>query len=226
MGRKPKLLSHANQLLLTAKELTERRETPFTRQQLAIAAWAKWPNSFGFGDSSIYPDTHKVYCLLTTGNDRGGLSGIGVIRNIKGHYELTPEGIQYAKQVYLTVRNRKQKSHDKVIPTQEDQQLVIRLMTDPAHEKVKSGEQLEVTSQEGLAFWGINGDVGVAVTDRMRNLAIVLASLSEQVGENIDLVLDNGLVVSWNDMAALIRTEKWLLAKFRHHIKFLERRKQ
>ncbi len=217
-------LTQADQLLLTAKELVNQGNSPFTRQVLTIAAWTKWPYTFGLeGHQLSYPDSHKVHYLLTVGRKKGGVSDTGLFTNAQGKYELTPLGMQRANQTQATVPT-KRKCHDRVILAQEDQQLLLRLIDDPAHTKVRTGLQQEITPREGLGFWAVNGDVGPKVTEKVSQQAIALAEIAQLVGPDADLVLDNGLVATWGDITELFRTEQWLANRFRHHIRILERR--
>lgn len=216
-------LTQADQLLLTAKELSDMGKSPFTKESLVLSAWTRWPQTFGLeGFQLSHPDTHLAYSALM---GKKGVVGLGLMVNNNGQYQLTVAGLHRAKQTESVLNHDlKEKARDKLIPTQEEQQLLIRLIGDPAHSKIVQGLHSEVTAVMGLGFWDINGDVGQAVTTKIKSQSEMLVALSQLTNTNMDFVMDNGLVADWRNIAELIRTEQWLANRFRHHVRILERR--
>src|SRR5207248_3215404 len=52
-------------ILLAAFELEEQGQSPFSAESLVVAAWQKFPKTFGLkGYSDVYPDSNKVLASI------------------------------------------------------------------------------------------------------------------------------------------------------------------
>src|ERR1700689_3173266 len=78
-------------ILLAAFQLEEQGQSPFSAEALVVAAWQKFPRTFGLkGYSDLYPDSNKV---LTSIMGEKGLARRGwLVKMGQKLYNLTRDG--------------------------------------------------------------------------------------------------------------------------------------
>ena len=69
-----KRLSLAEEVLLAAEDLDLNGQSPLTAEDIVVAAWRKFPDSFSMEGHAQYPDSNRVYTKLM---GKKGLSGRG-----------------------------------------------------------------------------------------------------------------------------------------------------
>ena len=78
-------------ILLAAHELEEQGQSPFSAEMLIVAAWQKFPRTFGLkGYAELYPDSNKVLASIMGAK---GLANKGWLMKMgQKLYALTREG--------------------------------------------------------------------------------------------------------------------------------------
>src|SRR6202451_278429 len=84
-------------ILLAAFELEEQGQSPFSAEALVVAAWQKFPRTFGLkGYSDQYPDSNKI---LTSIMGEKGLARRGWLAKMgQKLYSLTRDGRQVVRR--------------------------------------------------------------------------------------------------------------------------------
>ena len=85
-------------ILLAAFQLEEQGQSPFSAETLIVAAWQKFPDTFGLkGYSDQYPDSNKV---LSSIMGQKGLANRGWLAKMgEKLYSLTGDGTLYRATV-------------------------------------------------------------------------------------------------------------------------------
>src|ERR1039458_4029624 len=94
-------LSVADKLVVAAYKLTTSGKSPFTAEDLVVAAWRTYPDTFGLpgyaspDGRSMYPDSNRVFAEIMGTKpvrQRGYLVKVG-----NKLYQLTATGVQFAE---------------------------------------------------------------------------------------------------------------------------------
>ena len=86
-------------ILLAVYQLEEQGQSPFSAESLVVAAWQKFPRTFGLkGYADLYPDSNKV---LTSIMGEKGLTRRGWLAKMgQKLYTLTREGKQAVRIIH------------------------------------------------------------------------------------------------------------------------------
>ncbi|MCS6851154.1 MAG: hypothetical protein NZ700_08310 [Gemmataceae bacterium] len=208
-------------ILLAAYQLENEGQSPFSAEALIVAAWQKYPQSFGLkGYADQYPDSNKV---LTSIMGEKGLARRGwLVKMGQKLYALTREGRAVVRRLLQDGDAPAVEAGSKI--TRDQEKFLLGLLCSSATEKYLEGRKLELNFADACKFWGINesmyGDVLDARLDRLR---ASLADLEKLVAGG-DVVLSNGRSISASDIKLLHDINKYLGERFGRHLSLLRNR--
>jgi hypothetical protein len=208
-------------ILLAALELEEQGQSPFSAEALIVAAWQKFPKTFGLkGYAEQYPDSNKV---LSSIMGVRGLAGRGWLAKMgQKLYVLSREGRQMVRRMLNEGSTPPEAEGVKLSRDQE--KFLIRLWGTAAFEKFSDGRKVEITFPEACTFWGVNESMrGDTVKGHLDHLRAELAGL-ERLMTMGDCTLSNGRSVGLADVNRLHDIDHYLLERFARHLSLLRSR--
>jgi hypothetical protein len=210
-------------ILLAAFQLEQEGQSPFSAEALVVAAWQKYPRTFGLkGYDERYPDSNKVLASIMGEKGlarRGWLTKMG-----QKLYALTREGRQAVWRL--------QQGDDEVaapaaaaVKLARDQERVLQeLFASTAYDKFRSGRQEELKFADACRFWGITENLaGEALDARLDHLGASLADAEAHIGAG-SAVLGNGRSVTAHDLGVLADVHRRLQERFARHLTLLRNR--
>ena len=150
-------LSIADKLILVCFDLEEKGRSPFSAEDLVVAAWKRFPDAFGLSGHTandgrpLYPDSNRVFAEIMGTKPlrkRGFLVKVG-----SKIYQLTEAGRRQAKSL---------ETFNVVSPIPKvslRRELILevrRLFKSRAVEKVRAGRSEDLNFYDACGFWGIS----------------------------------------------------------------------
>lgn len=209
-------------ILLAASQLEDEGQAPFSAEALIVAAWQKFPKTFGLkGYADLYPDSNKV---LTSIMGEKGLARRGWLSKMgQKLYSLSREGKQVVRGL-MQDSGTKEPEETTVKLSREQEKFFLSLSSTTAVEKFQQGLKLELTFADACKFWGINDSVhGEALDARLDKLRASLADIERFLG-TADVVLSTGRNLSIKDVSLLRKVDEYLLERFGRHLSLLRNR--
>ena len=138
-------------ILLAALELEEQGQSPFSAEALIVAAWQKFPKTFGLkGYAELYPDSNKV---LSSIMGVRGLAGRGWLAKMgQKLYVLTRDGRQLVRR--LLSDGTTPPAEEPVKITREQEKFLNGLWGTTAIEKFNEGRKTRDHLRRGLQLLG------------------------------------------------------------------------
>ena len=152
-------------ILLAALELEEQGQSPFSAEALIVAAWQKFPKTFGLkGYAELYPDSNKV---LSSIMGVRGLAGRGWLTKMgQKLYVLTRDGKQLVRRLLSDGTTPPAEEAAKL--TREQEKFLNGLWATTAVEKFNEGRKQEITFADACSYWSVNESMrGEAVNARL-----------------------------------------------------------
>src|SRR5262249_38163805 len=141
-------------ILLAAALLEESGQSPFSAEALIVAAWQKYPRTFGLkGHEEVYPDSNKVLAGIMGEKGlprRGWLAKVG-----QKLYTLTREGRQMVRRLQLGEEAPVPAPARPARLDREHDLLLQGLLASAAWHKFRQGRQQEWTFSEACRFWSM-----------------------------------------------------------------------
>src|SRR6188508_1947021 len=127
-------------------------QSPFSAEALIVAAWQKFPKTFGLkGFAELYPDSNKI---LSSIMGEKGLARRGwLVKMGQKLYALTREGKHVAHKML------RQEPEPEAAPTvrlrPDLERHLISLLDSTAVQKVEEGRKNELTFADACRFWDV-----------------------------------------------------------------------
>lgn len=179
--------SIVEKLLLAALDLEEKGRTPFTAEELVVAAWTRFPDAFGLAghvDSAgrpLYPDSNRVFAEIMGSKpirQRGLLTKVGTKK-----YRLTPPGVEHARQ--LAGRGQRETAR-KALLSREVSDELRRLFKSRALNKYSRGQASLITFHDACSFWGISPrSSAIDLEGRFAAFQRIIASARQAAGQDM-----------------------------------------
>ncbi|MDO8716814.1 MAG: hypothetical protein Q7J73_08430 [Dehalococcoidales bacterium] len=215
-------ISKSEMVLLAAYDTWPEGE--FTSEELVVACWEKYPDSFGLqGYSSQYPDANIVYRHIM------GKSSI-----VKKHrwlsqksqklYALTPAGINHVLKIRGVDSQKAEKQKHRVDRFYE--QILLRVLTGSAWNKLKNNQVGDLTFTDACGFWSINPrSSGEQYKAARRDLAVAVSTVKQYLdGNDKEITLAARVPVSLKDLDDLSMLEKEIDNKFKAQLDLISSR--
>jgi hypothetical protein len=211
-------------ILLAAFQLEEAGQSPFSAEALVVAAWQKFPKTFGLkGYSDQYPDSNKI---LTSIMGEKGLARRGWLAKMgQKLYSLTRDGRQVVRRL---------SSQEEEVPaappsnrlSRDQEKFLLGLFAASAVEKFQQGLKMELTFADACKFWGITENLrGDALDARMDRFRANLADVDRFIGTS-GADLSNGRSVSTDEVRQLHKVDDYLTERFSRHLSLLKARSE
>jgi hypothetical protein len=209
-------------VLLAAAGLEEGGQSPFTAEALIVAAWSKYPRTFGLkGFEEQHPDSNKV---LTSLMGEKGLAKRGWLHKAgQKLYSVTREGRQVARRLLQGEATPERPTAPVRLDRAQDR-LIQGLLGSTALEKFREGKHHELKFADACRFWGITENLtGDALDHRLDEIEAALAESERRIGTG-SAVMGNCQVITGDDTGALCDLHGYLRQRFSPHLTLLRRR--
>jgi hypothetical protein len=217
----PKRLSLEEEVLIAGADLEANGQTSFTAEDLAIAAWKKFPDSFAMEGHSIYPDSNRVYTKLM---GKRGLVGRGwLVKLGEKRYQLSEAGRILAKALggvsdsstgLRAVLNR-------------DQKLILeKILSSRVVNKVKDGELESIGFHDACSFWDISPRSNASTLQaRLQTAESIIKTASNAISECGEITLtQGGSPIGTREIEVLREINRKLLEKFKNDLDIIRKR--
>jgi hypothetical protein len=209
-------------ILLAAFELEEQGQSPFSAESLVVAAWQKFPKTFGLkGYSDVYPDSNKVLASIM------GVKGLAhrgwLIKMGQKLYALTRDGRQSVRRL-LNDGEPAASGPEQVKLTREQEKFLLGLLNSTAVQKYQEGTKNELTFADACRFWGITENMhGAALDAKLDHLRGSLGDLDRLLSQG-SAVMSNGRDISSEELDLLCAIRAYLEERFSRHLTLLRNR--
>jgi hypothetical protein len=210
-------------ILLAATQLEEAGQSPFSAEALIVAAWLKYPKSFGLkGFADQYPDSNKV---LTSIMGEKGLARKGWLAKMgQKLYSLTREGRQVVRRLQQGDAPQPAPTSGPVTLTRDQEKFLQLMFSCSAWHKFREGRKAELTFADACRFWGITEHMAPDILDaRIEHARIELTSIEVRLGTG-GTVMGDGRNVSAEEIGTLLDVHAFLEGRFTRHLNLLRTR--
>jgi hypothetical protein len=225
--RHSKQLTVWEKLLIAAYELErEKNGELFSAEDLVVAAWKKFPDSFGLlgykdEDGRLkYPDSNRVFAEIMGSKP---IRKYGFLVKVGSKmYKLTEAGREQAK---MLLNKKTDTQLEKAGLARETYQELKRLLSSRAVQKYKNGQTTEITFYDACMFWRISpSSSAIEFEGRVSAFEKILeyARASHKEGVLLD---HEGRKYTLKDLDMLDQLNKTLLARFKDEINIIKRRR-
>jgi hypothetical protein len=208
-------------ILLAADHLDKQGQSPFSAEALIVAAWQKFPRTFGLkGFADQYPDSNKI---LSSIMGEKGLARRGwLVKMGQKMYALTRDGRQVVRRVLL---EEEEPGPATMIKLPRDQErFLLALLESSAVQKFEENRKAELTFADACRFWGITENMkGDVLDEKLGHFQIHLAEL-DRVFADADTQLSNGRHIDAGDVRVLTNIHRYMEDRFDRHLNLLRSR--
>ena len=208
-------------ILVAADQLDKQGQSPFSAEALIVAAWQKFPKTFGLkGFAEHYPDSNKI---LSSIMGEKGLARRGwLVKMGQKMYALTREGRQVVRRV--TLEEEDPGPSTMVRLSREQEKFMLGLLDSSAVQKFEENRKGELTFGDACRFWGITENMkGDALDGRIEQFGQYLAEL-DRLFADADSELSNGRIVTAGDVRVLSNIHRYMEDRFDRHLNLLRSR--
>lgn len=217
-------LSVADKLVVAAYKLTTSGKPTFTAEDLVVAAWRAYPDTFGlpgYADPdgrSKYPDSNRVFAEIMGTKpvrQRGYLVKVG-----NKLYQLTEAGTHYAGGLLSQAIGI-----EKIGLARPLKEELGRLLKAKATDKFKAGRIDEITFYDACGFWKISArSTAIEYTGRYNNIKNILASAKIATQGKSIVLQHGGDTITLNDVNTLQEIHHLMHERFAAEIDVILRR--
>jgi hypothetical protein len=211
-------------ILLAAFQLEEQGHSPFSAEALVVAAWQKYPRTFGLkGFDEQYPDSNKV--LASIMGEKGLARRGWLVKMGQKLYSLSHEGRRAVRRLLAGDEPTESVKTDRPIKLPKDHDKLLQgLFETSAYEKFRERRQQELTFADACRFWSITENLSGDVLDaRLDHVRAALAEIERQIGSG-SANLGDGRNVTAEDLAVFCDMHNNLLQRFSRHLTLLRNR--
>jgi len=220
------LISVSDKLLVAAHYLEESGKRPFSAEDLVVAAWQKYPDTFGLSGyrsrngSLLYPDSNRVYAEIMGTKpirERGFLIKVG-----NKVYQLTQAGREHARLISGLVG---EPSPKKAGLGRDIQQELKRLISSKAFEKYRNGQIQDLTFHDACIFWGISPrSSAIEMEGRFANFVRIVDTAREATGGKTVVFEYSGYTYNDTDLQTLLKIHQELMRAFAEEVEVIRKR--
>lgn len=217
----PKRLSLDEEVLLAASDFESNDQPTFTAEDLVIAAWKKFPDSFGMEGHPQYPDSNRVYTKLM---GKKGLVGRGWLAKVgEKRYQLSEAGRIMSKALVCTP------APDiglRAVLTRDQKLILDRLLSSRAVTKLEASGPDGVGFHDACSFWDISPRSNASTLKaRLQTVQAIIETAEKSIQEFGGITLtQGGSSIGTNEIEVLKKTNRTLLEKFKQDLDVIRRR--
>ncbi|MEW5702283.1 MAG: hypothetical protein AB1792_08655 [Candidatus Zixiibacteriota bacterium] len=219
-------LSVTDKLVLAASDLERTTGRPFSAEDLVVAAWRMFPDTFGLAGYTAdngtlsYPDSNRVFAEIMGSKPirkRGFLTKVG-----SKMYQLTESGQMHGR---LLQGGSAVEGAQKAGLSRSLQHELLRLLNTKVVLKYRSGRREEITFHDACTYWGISPRTSaIDYNGRMENFRGIVDSVRAALQGREMTIKHGGATISLTDVDQLVEAHEYLLERFHHEIEFILRR--
>ena len=221
-------LTVPEKLLLAALQARKASAT-FTAEDLVVAAWRLYPDTFGLsGYADQYPDSNRV---LTNIMGTKGMRGKGWLRKVgEKQYRLTSAGLNDGELLLLRSGTEAGRMPSDYLRAELDRNTLTsldRLVSTLAARKVVKGAEQELTFRDACGFWDITArsnanTLSAKLADATVLLERALKLLAAKEGsEGLKLPSGN---ITHSELRCLLNLHEEMQAIFKTELDVIRRR--
>ena len=214
-------LSLDKEVLLAASNLEQQGGSPFTAEELVVAAWREFPGSFGMEGLPQYPDSNRVYTKLM---GKKGLAGRGWLVKVSDkRYQLSEAGRLAAQALMASATPQ---SASRALLSRDQKRLVERLLRSKAVAKVQENNTDALGFGDACSFWDISPRSNAhTLQARLGSVEAVIDTVAKTVLDQGELALtQGGRVIGPRDVELLESIHRILLTRFQGELDVIGRR--
>ncbi len=203
----------AEKLLLAAYRLEQSGKRPFSAEDLVVAAWREYPDSFALAGYPQHPDSNRVYFEIMGNKSfrkKGWLDKTG-----EKKYQLSPAGS--AAAAVLSGITPGPTAGGKSVPLGRDELDQIQaLWLSTAAEMYRTQRQNEIVFRDACSFWGISPrSTASMLTVRQGSVIALIEKAVRSVEEGGPVSIAHGSIhLGPDSMNLLARIHSLLVEKF------------
>jgi hypothetical protein len=209
-------------ILVAADQLDKTGQSPFSAEALTVAAWQKFPKTFGLkGYVELHPDNNKILAAIM---GEKGLARRGwLVKMGQKLYALTREGRSVVRKV--TLEEDEPISNGSLVRLSRDQEkFVVSLLDSSAVQKFEENRKAELTFADACRFWGVTENMkGEALDSRLQHMEHQLSEFDRMLADN-DAEMSNGRALSAGDIRVLTNIHRFMEDRFDRHLNLLRSR--
>lgn len=216
----PKVTVH-ERLLLAAASLEDQGNSPFTAEDLVVAAWQLDPETFGLSGHAdaagrpAYPNSNRVFVEIM-GSKPLRKQGLLAKAGTKT-FRLTESGRQRVAAIRLRNSGAASagRSEAKVSFGRETSRKLQRLLATRAVEKMRSDRDDMITFTDASSFWGINPrSSAMAFQARLGDVEGILRAAEHAAKVRPIRFEHGGKAYTQEDIAELLNLHRSMLGRF------------
>ena len=218
-------LTVPEKLLIAALDARKRSAT-FTAEDLVVAAWKLFPDTFGLsGYSNQFPDSNRV---LTNIMGTKGMRGKGWLRKVgEKQYQLTSAGLDDGDKLYQRAETRNE-SQSHFLRAELDRQAsaaIGRIISTPAARKAFARQPELITFNEACGFWDITVRSNAnTLNARLAEVSVLLDRVATAaISDSEGLKVGNTFITKYQ-IDALVILHKEMQSRFKSDLDFIRKR--
>ncbi len=208
-------------ILLAAYKLEQQGHSPFSAEDLIVAAWKEFPNAFGLrGYADQYPDANRVLSAIMGERGlakRGWLAKVG-----QKLYSVSREGQRIAKRI-LEGQEPEEEPPASQRLSREQQKLLLHLLDSSAVDKYVTGQTFDLTFAEACKFWDLGDQTSGEAVDRKLKAIESLLDAAHELASHHGLVIQQREITE-SDLELLKKVHRHLKERFSRHLMLVRSR--
>ncbi len=209
-------------ILLAADQLEKQGQSPFTAEALIVAAWQRFPSTFGLkGFAEKYPDSNKILSSLM---GEKGLARRGwLVKMGQKLYALTRDGRNVIRRVMMQEEEAAPVSAVRRL-TRDQERFLKVLFDSSAFQKFEENRKGDLSFADACRFWSVTENMkGDALDEKIEDVSKTLAEL-DRILADVDAETTSGRVVTAGDIRVLTNIHRYMEDRFDRHLNLLRSR--
>jgi hypothetical protein len=222
-----KKLTVHEKLLLAAQDLEDGGRSQFSAEDLVVAAWRAYPDTFGLAGypddkgQPAYPNSNRVFVEIM-GSHPIRKQGL-IVKTGTKTFKLTESGRQRARA--LKGRAASANGSAKATFSRDAVQELRKILASRAVEKHRGGRDADVTFHDASSLWGISArSTAMEFQGRLGQVEGVLREAEQATAKGPIELEHGGPTYSRKDVQDLVALHKSLLERFADEIAVIRRR--
>ena len=217
----PKRLSLEEEVLIAGANLDKNGQTIFTAEDLAIAAWKRFPDSFAMEGYPKYPDSNRVYTKLM---GKKGLVGRGWLVKVgEKRYQVSEGGKIFAKSL---VELSGFSTGSRSVLSRDQKQILEKLLSSRVITKIKASESESIGFHDACSFWDISPRSNASTLQaHLHTVKSITETANRAISEWGEITLtQGGSAITMSEIELLRETNRMLLQKFKGDLDIIRKR--
>ncbi|MCS7168237.1 MAG: hypothetical protein RMI91_04890 [Gemmatales bacterium] len=208
-------------ILLAAWKLEQQGHSPFSAEDLIVAAWKEFPKAFGLrGYAEQYPDANRVLSAIMGERGlakRGWLAKVG-----QKLYSLSRDGQRIAKRILEGQEPEEETPASSRLP-REQQKLLLHMLDAAAVDKFVTGQTFDLTFADACKFWDLGEQTTGEAVDRKLQAVEKLLDTAQELATKHGLIIQQREITD-SDIELLRKVHRHLKERFSRHLMLLRSR--